>query len=66
MPSTTANLSFEKSSKYIINHDVQTIVGKWSDKADKNQERNLMKILDVFEFDAYHQGEFTSSKYWLC
>jgi len=65
VPSRTANLSFEKSSKYIKNQDVQTIVRKWSDKVDKNQERNLLKILDVFEIDAYRQGEFTSSKYWL-
>lgn len=64
IPSTTANLTFKDSADQISSTAPKDLIRKWRSQVKPDEEARVMRLLEVFELDAYEVGSDTSSRYW--
>ncbi len=65
IPSGTVKSSTPETRSAIESGDREYMISKWKKKINEQEERELMKILDLFDLDIYQSGTLVSPTRWI-
>lgn len=65
VPSKSIVQSRGNVRQQIQDSDVDAVVGRWRKSVSRQEEAELMGLLDPFQIDAYGDGRMVSDKHWV-